>query len=1024
MFTAEAETGSSKSVRGRAYLGKQKRTVPKRAGLGNLQTDFERLTISATATSSLEPSSKLFSTQNIYFSQASVSEMFTDGTLVSELSRQLISGERRVSEIPAIRIVDFQKKWITLDNRRLRAFKDAMIDQIPAIVCDLKTPEVARDFHAKRTNKSSESGGIVRTFSTASTQHFDDGAFVFVKRILNLTFEQLAEPLVSLKRVSALPTIFYEANQYYNSFLELILEEARASLQAGIESNNTDENKIFELRLQDYKPPKKPENPSPMIFIKKAEEKRLIKAYDAFLLQTVEEPSVKLLALASYAPSEESNRIHLKVVVEQDIYARAYGFFQADVQWTAKPIGSLVTHLRMYDVCTACPTVSWLNQVLTGSLNNTVPLAAPLLAASSTSSHLNASQQVAVDQFLALSEGMQLVQGPPGTGKTTMVVSMLALLAEQGRTLVCAPSNKAVQVLAERFVKKHPHIPAILAGVEDKLPEDNLYLRRIFVHTWGEQKLDSINDIKKKLWTLLPNHIFVGTREKITHQIVGAISEAKVIEDALLTLLADFAKYTIDIAITVEPFKRGIASYVAAMTTSGVPLSLKKQAIVKEDFLDPDKWDHSWNLFFNAIRGPLSEMTGLLTQIDNALRRKMADDSINGLEGQLLNKSTVIFATLSVSGRKLLKEMQRVHALVVDEAGQALEAETLIPLVTRPNKCLLIGDTKQLPATVISLEAARLKFDRSLMSRLLDDCQQKYSLLTTQYRMHPDIRHFPSQQYYEGKLQDSHEIISGRVFIQQLVPRFIAPYSFINVVSQETSSGYSFTNRAEADAIAVMMQYLQDQLHLNVIKQLGVITFYKAQARMIQDKVQKIFPGVKVNTVDSFQGDENDLIIISCVRSNASGNIGFVNDFRRLNVALTRAKHGLMVLGNAATLQSREGDLGLLVRDAAARKCFFEYEAIRQSLLPKPKLSAMKAKSAKQPALLALAANNGASSSTPPEKALPNKAVCKFDQKKPGSCRHGANCQFSHVAFLSASAAVGSSQDRVPIAKKRALVKK
>lgn len=958
-----------------------------------------------TDTGSNSVNSKFFSTQEIHFSQASVSPLFTDGTLVSDLSQKLVQGEVDILQIPFIRVVSFQRKWVSMDNRRLRAFKDAMIEKIPVIVCDLKDPEICREFHDKRTNKSSNGGGVIRTFTTpGSTQHFDDGTFVFTKRILNLTFEQIAQPSLRLKYTSPLPSNFNSAEQYYAGFLELIFEEARASLQAGIEAIDSAENKAFELFFQRYKPPKNPESPAPIFFSKKMEEKRLIKAYDAFLLTCFEFPHIKLVALANYAPTEDSQRVQLKVVVEQNIYIQGNHAFQSDVKWLAKPIGSLVTHLRMYDVCTAKPDIKWLNELLTGNIRNIDQIANPVSVSSishglstmflgtlasigfgnfpaieKSDTGLNTSQQNAVDRFLELDSGMQLVQGPPGTGKTTMVVSLLASLAKQGRTLVCAPSNKAVQVLAEKFVLAHPDLPAILAGVEDKLPEDNMALRQIFVHTWGELKLEEIAHIKDILWTLLPNNVFVGTPNAIKQQLSNAINQIKLIDQSFMSLMADFKKYSIEVSISLDFFKQTIERYTQYITVNIKNLPEIRSTVLKEDFSDPQKWYQDWNTLFNAMRITLTEIASFLTQIDMFVRNKMADDSNSGLEGMLLNQSVIIFATLSVSGRKMLKEMHPVRALVVDEAGQALEAETLIPLVTRPKKCLLIGDTKQLPATVISSEATKLKFDRSLMWRLLEDCQQPYTLLNTQYRMHPDIRHWPANQYYGGRILDSDEIASGqRTALSKNLPRFIAPYSFINVESKEQSIGYSFRNREEADSIANIMQYLKHQFHLDVASQCGIITFYKAQAVLIQEKLGKIFPGVKVNTVDSFQGDENDIILISCVRSNPAGNIGFVNDFRRLNVALTRAKHGLMIIGNAATLDNGERDLALLVKDARERECFFNYADIRQSLAPKPKLPAF-------------------DESKKVKKQKPTKSVCRFDQAEPGSCRYGSNCQFSHA---------------------------
>src|SRR5690606_12526277 len=146
-----------------------------------------------------------------------------------------------------------------------------------------------------------------------------------------------------------------------------------------------------------------------------------------------------------------------------------------------------------------------------------------------------------------------------------------------------------------------------------------------------------------------------------------------------------------------------------------------------------------------------------------------------------------------------------------------------IPFTSEPEKCLLIGDTKQLPATVISARATELKFDRSMMYRLIEDCQQTYNMLTVQYRMHPQITHWPSNQYYKGKLTDSPVITQGRQVVGiSTAPSFLAPYAFINVPGREENSRYSFKNRYEADSVMALLQFLKNKLKLNIAAQVGI----------------------------------------------------------------------------------------------------------------------------------------------------------------------------------------------------------
>ena len=292
----------------------------------------------------------------------------------------------------------------------------------------------------------------------------------------------------------------------------------------------------------------------------------------------------------------------------------------------------------------------------------------------------------------------------------------------------------------------------------------------------------------------------------------------------------------------------------------------------------------------------------------------MMTQSYNGqdIEDEVLKYSKIVFSTLSTSGQKRLESMGKINSLIVDEAGQSVEAETLIPLQWGPKKCLLIGDIKQLPATVISQDAKELKFSRSLMERLINDCKQPYSMLDTQYRMNPEISRFPNSKYYGGQLKNAALVARPEYQIN-----YLSKYSFTHVAGQESKGpSQSFTNLNEVSAIAWHIQTLA-QMNINIQSQVSIITFYKDQADLIYQNLKNKYPNIKVKTVDSFQGGESDIVMISFVRSNPQGIIGFVKDPNRLNVALTRAKYSLMMFGNMQTLERSK--LKPLIKDAKKR---------------------------------------------------------------------------------------------------------
>ncbi|KAK3261195.1 hypothetical protein CYMTET_29886, partial [Cymbomonas tetramitiformis] len=161
------------------------------------------------------------------------------------------------------------------------------------------------------------------------------------------------------------------------------------------------------------------------------------------------------------------------------------------------------------------------------------------------------------------------------------------------------------------------------------------------------------------------------------------------------------------------------------------------------------------------------------------------------VEAEALSHAQVVFCTLASAGQSLLRHMPRVDALVVDEAAQALEADVLIPLAaTLPRRLLLVGDPQQLPATLISVEAQRRGRARSLMDRLMRGCQHPYTMLDTQYRMHPAVAAFPAQMYYEGRLLNSLQVTQrASPWRAASLNAWTAPYAFVDVEGSESSTG-------------------------------------------------------------------------------------------------------------------------------------------------------------------------------------------------------------------------------------------
>lgn len=259
--------------------------------------------------------------------------------------------------------------------------------------------------------------------------------------------------------------------------------------------------------------------------------------------------------------------------------------------------------------------------------------------------------------------------------------------------------------------------------------------------------------------------------------------------------------------------------------------------------------------------------------------------------------------------------------LIVDEACQSTEMQTLIPFRLAPKRVILVGDQQQLPATTFSSNSESTGYCRSLFERLLDSGFDK-TMLTIQFRMHPKIRAFPSEQFYDGQICDHASIgfRSAPVTISNLVRLFTNRVIFFDLEgSDEVYDNKSKCNYEEADFTRVLVDFIARKMSLQgtlkyIKGQIGVISPYKAQVRQLYQRLEQLCIGqscaiqdtLEVNTVDAFQGSEKDIIIFNCVRSNNEGmlekSLGFLLDERRLNVAITRPKYFLMIIGNAKTL--------------------------------------------------------------------------------------------------------------------------
>ncbi|EPX74570.1 uncharacterized protein SOCG_02053 [Schizosaccharomyces octosporus yFS286] len=281
---------------------------------------------------------------------------------------------------------------------------------------------------------------------------------------------------------------------------------------------------------------------------------------------------------------------------------------------------------------------------------------------------------------------------------------------------------------------------------------------------------------------------------------------------------------------------------------------------------------------------------------------------IAAAERELLRAAHVICCTCVGAGDKRVAKY-RFRSVLIDEATQASEAECMIPLVLGAKQVVLVGDHQQLGPVVMNKKVAQARLSQSLFERMIILGNSPFRLVV-QYRMHPCLSEFPSNTFYEGTLQNgvtTSERIARHVDFPWIQPD--EPLMFYANFGQEelSASGTSYLNRTEASTCEKIVTRF---LKCNVLpEQIGIITPYDGQRSYIVQYMQNngsmqkdLYKYVEVASVDAFQGREKDFIILSCVRSSEHQGIGFLNDPRRLNVALTRAKYGVIVLGNPKVL--------------------------------------------------------------------------------------------------------------------------
>ena len=612
--------------------------------------------------------------------------------------------------------------------------------------------------------------------------------------------------------------------------------------------------------------------------------------------------------------------------------------------------------------------------------------------------------------------GFTLVQGPPGTGKTSTVLGMLnsihlrrynhyyesvlqELMGAEGREcrrscydknphlqkpwlalvrrvsrlkphiLVVAPSNTAVDNIIERIMEQGffdgnggKYMPGIIRlGAGRK----GARVKSVSLEDTVEAEMNGSYDAAKE----------ASERQKLNaaiHALIGSIYTA---QSYLINLKLAFSAHILpagwELRIAQDSAKPYWVNHIQRTTSVEPPPSPETSPAAAFPPADAVAYSSVNQLpEYAMLTHNITQFFDELLRSDIKLGRLNARTSphefggVGGarsfIEQRIIEQAQIVFTTVNSAGHPSL-ESTEFCVTIIDEAAQAVEPAILIPLRRGCSQCIMVGDPKQLPATIFSDKVRHAGYDRSLFERLVAGGHRSI-LLDTQYRMAPDISFLPSRLFYGGLLKDGANVTSlsyGPAYTgskRECLPSkgtptgartsLFHPLLFFDLLSSVDKLGasQSRSNPHEAMLCVNIMQTLVLQAHLlgEVVGSVGVITPYSEQlseirrnfesSRLIQPaadrptcelqtadnrRVLVQLPDIELNTVDGFQGREKDIILISCVRASDTGGIGFLSDVRRMNVALTRARFGLFVVGNRETLRKND-HWGQLIAHAEA----------------------------------------------------------------------------------------------------------
>lgn len=602
---------------------------------------------------------------------------------------------------------------------------------------------------------------------------------------------------------------------------------------------------------------------------------------------------------------------------------------------------------------------------------------------------LNASQTRAVLHASTCRNGFSIIQGPPGTGKTRTLISLLNVIhmteyQKYYESILASykhifKRNSQDVASAKETKKPDPSSRTEKRGNNSLLETMMLQMNKTMSTSTEEAPVQLPAPAQR------PRLLVCAPSNSAVDEILTRLTKCKFFDGQGREYCPELARIGADdrVSESAKPFTA--EGQAEAFLDRVCADDMNADARKKAQMAFMSTWQSRCNTLLNQLAmTPKRDATShtkvidlheKLERMERDLRRLTIaasdgpkelsrEEKLRQIARTYVEDAQLVFATLSGSASSILTkkgfndmsdhEGALFDTVVIDEGAQATETSCLIPLTLGASRCLIVGDPQQLPATVLSSGAAGLAYGQSLLERI---CRggQNVQLLDTQYRMHPAISSFPRRHFYNGKLLDD-ESVQGenraKPYHRDAIRPKLGPYVFLDISEGEetrTKDDKSIFNRAEAELASLIYtklkkEYSNDTIFSTAAKAhgsvlgFGVVTPYKRQMQELRQSFDRagIPTGdVEVDTVDSYQGREKDVIVFSCVRTSAvNRGIGFVRDVRRMNVGLTRARSSLIILGSAQALSEGSADWAELIEDANSRGCLINVSNVQKCLYP------------------------------------------------------------------------------------------